>query len=124
MGISLKLMRDEVFHVYFSLLLAGGGASVVAVDDRTVEISAGDEIARLVIDPATGLPHQLLYESQQPNGPPQPVEEEYSDFREVNGIKVPFHVTYHEGGKHLADAAITQFQINTGLQLGDLERRP
>ncbi|MFY9727716.1 MAG: pitrilysin family protein [Bryobacteraceae bacterium] len=124
MGLSLKLMRDEVFHVYFSLLLAGGGGSAVAVDDRTVEISTGDEIARLVIDPATGLPHQLLYESPQPSGAPQPVEEEYSDFREVNGIKVPFHVTYHQGGKHLADSTVTQFKINAGLQLGDLEHRP
>jgi len=48
-----------------------------------------------VIDPATGLPQQLLYDSPQPNGPPKPMEEEYSDFREVNGIQVPFHVTYH-----------------------------
>ncbi len=124
MGLSLKLMRDEVFHVYVSLLLAGGAASVVAVDDRTVEISAGDEIARLVIDPATGLPHQLLYQSPQPNGAPLLVEEEYSDFREVKGIKVPFHVTYHQGGKHLADTTVIRFEINTGLQLEDLERHP
>ncbi len=123
-GTLLKVMHDEVFHVYFSLLLAGGAASVAAVDDRTVEISDGDAVARLVIDPASGLPHQLLYESAQPNGPPQPVEEEYSDFREVNGIKVPFHVTYQQGGKHLADSTVSQFQINTGLQLEDLERRP
>jgi len=123
-GATLKVMRDEVFHVYFNLLLAGGDARVAAVDDHTVEISAGDEIARLVIDPATGLPHQLLYDSPQPNGPPQPVEEEYSDFREVNGIKVPFLVTYHQGGKPLAESTVSQFQINTGLQLADLERRP
>jgi zinc protease len=123
-GAGLKVMRDEVFHVYFSLLQAGGDATVAAVDDRTMEIVAGDEIARLVIDPATGLPHELLYESQQANGPPQPVDEEYSDFREVNGIKVPFHVTYHQGGKHLADTTVSQFQINSGLHLEDLERRP
>jgi hypothetical protein len=52
------------------------------------------------------------------------VDEEYSDFREVNGIKVPFHVTYHQGGKHLADTTVSQFQINSGLHLEDLERRP
>jgi len=44
-GVTLREMRNEVFHVYFSLLLAGAaGANVVAVDDRTVEISAGDGI--------------------------------------------------------------------------------
>jgi len=123
-GAILVEMRNEVFHVYFSLLLAGGEISVAAVDDRTVEISAGDETVRLVIDPATGLPQQLLYDSPQPNGPPQPMEEEYSDFREVNGIQVPFHTTYHQGGKYLAESAVSQFQINTGLQLEDLERRP
>jgi hypothetical protein len=123
-GAILVEMRNEVFHVYFSLLLAGGEISVAAVDDRTVEISAGDETVRLAIDPATGLPQQLLYDSPQPNGPPQPMEEEYSDFREVNGIQVPFHTTYHQGGKYLAESAVSQFQINTGLQLEDLERRP
>jgi len=122
-GVGLKLMRDEVFHVYFSLLLAAG-ASVAALDDHTVEISSGDEIARLVMDPATGMPHQLLYESPQPKGAPQLVEEEYSDFREVNGVKVPFHVTYHQGGKYLADSIVSRIQINTGLHLEDLERRP
>jgi zinc protease len=125
-GATLQEMRNEVFHVYFSLLEAGGegGASVVAVDDRTVEISAGDQIVRLVIDPATGLPQQLLYDSPKPNGPAQPMEEEYSDFREVNGIQVPFHVTYHQGGKYLAESTVSQYQINTGLRLEDLERHP
>ena len=101
-----------------------GRASVAAVDDRTVEISAGDQIVRLVIDPATGLPQQLLYDSPRPNGPAQPMEEEYSDFREVNGIQVPFHVTYHQGGKYLAESTVSQYQINTGLRLEDLERHP
>lgn len=123
-GALLQEMRNEVFHIYFSLLLAGDEANVAAVDDRTVEISAGDQTVRLVIDPATALPHQLLYDSPQPNGPAQPMEEEYSDFREVDGIQVPFHVTYHQGGKYLAESAVSQLQINTGLQLEDLERRP
>jgi zinc protease len=125
-GAILQEMRNEVFHVYFSLLEAGGEgrASAVAVDDRTVEISDGDQIVRLVIDPATGLPQQLLYDSPQPNGPAQPIEEEYSDFREVNGIQVPFHVTYHQGGKYLAESKVSQYRINIGLHLEDLERRP
>ena len=123
-GALLQEMRNEVFHIYFSLLLAGDEANVAAVDDRTVEISAGDQTVRLVIDPATALPHQLLYDSPQPNGPAQPMEEEYSNFREVDGIQVPFHVTYHQGGKYLAESAVSQLQINTGLQLEDLERRP
>ncbi|MGB7762730.1 MAG: pitrilysin family protein [Bryobacteraceae bacterium] len=125
-GAILKQVRSEVFHVYFSLLQAGGegGPSVVAVDDRTVEISNGEQIVRLVIDPATGLPQQLLYDSPQPNGPALSMEEEYSDFREVNGIQVPFHVTYHRGGKYLAESAVREYRINVGLHLEDLERRP
>ena len=123
-GAVLREMRDEVFHIYFSLLLAGGEASVAAVDDRTVDISAGDQTVRLVIDPANGLPQQLLYDSPRPNGPAQPMEEEYSDFHEVDGIQVPFHVTYHQGGKYLAESAVSQYQINTGLRLEDLERHP
>jgi hypothetical protein len=123
-GATLRELRGEVFRVYFSLLLAGAETAVTAVDDRTVEITAGDLSVQLVIDPATGLPSQALYDSPQPNGPPQPIEEEYSDFRQVNGIQVPFHTSYHQGGKYLAESVVTQLQINTGLKLEDLERRP
>jgi zinc protease len=122
-GATLQQTRDEVFHVYFSLLLAAGETSVVALDDRTVEISNGEERVRLVIDPATGLPRQLIYDSPRSNGPLRRFEEEYSDFREVNGIQVPFHTSYHQGGKYLAESTVTSFQINTGLRVEDLERR-
>jgi zinc protease len=123
-GATLQQVRSEVFRVYFSLLLPGGGTSVTAVDDRTIEIAAGDLSVRLAIDPATGLPSQMLYDSPRSNGAPQPIEEEYSDFRQVDGIQVPFHTSYHQGGKYLAESVVTQLQINTGLKLEDLERRP
>jgi zinc protease len=123
-GPTLRQLRGDVFRVYFTLLLAHGETSVAAVDDRTVEISSGDLSARLVVDPATGLPRQLLYESPGIGGPPLVFEEEYSDFREVNGIQVPFHVTYHRGGKYLAESIVTRAEINTGLKLEDLERHP
>jgi hypothetical protein len=123
-GATLQQMRGDVFRVYFTLLLARGETSVSAVDDRTVEISSGDLSARLVVDPATGLPRQLLYESPGNGAMPLVFEEEYSDFREVNGIQVPFHVTYHQGGKYLAESIVTRVEINTGLKLEDLERHP
>jgi hypothetical protein len=123
-GATLLQMRNEVFHVYFSLLLAGGETTVAAIDDHTIELWARDESVRLVVDPASGLPQQLLYDSPQRNGPPQAIEEEYSDFREVNGIQVPFHVTYHRGGRRLAESTVTRFEIDTGLKLEDLERHP
>ena len=125
-GAVLQEMRDEVFHVYVSLLQTGSAADarVTAVDDRTVEIAEGDRIVRAVIDPATGLLRQLLYDSPQPNGPALPMEEEYSDYHEVSGIEVPFHVIYHRGGKYLAESTLSRFEINTGLKLEDLERHP
>jgi zinc protease len=123
-GATLQQLRGEVFRVYFSLLLPGGGTSVTAVDDRTIEIAAGDLSVRLAIDPSTGLPSQMLFDLPRRDGPPQPIEEEYSDFREVDGIRVPFHTSYHQGGKYLAESVVTQLQINTGLKLEDLERRP
>jgi len=122
-GTTLKQLRGEVFHVYFSLLLAAGETRVAALDDRTVEISNGENSVQLVVDPATGLPRQLIYDSPRGNGPPARFEEEYSDFREVDGIQVPFHTSYHQGGKYLAESTVTRFQINTGLRVEDLERR-
>ena len=44
----------------------------------------------LVVDEKTGLPSKIIYQGGQ-----GPVEQIYSDWREVNGIRLPFAWTHH-----------------------------
>jgi len=66
----------------------------------------------------------VTYESVVVSGPPQPVEEDYSDFRDVNSVKVPFRVDILQGGKKFATVTVTDYKINTGLKPEELSKRP
>ena len=126
-GLTLKQVQGNLFRQYQLLLQAGTrpGTTVNAVDDQTIEVRGpGGEWARLVVDPATGLPLKLRYEGITRSGPPPLTEESWSDFHEVNGIKVPSKITITEGGRKYADVTITDYRFNSGLKLSDLSTRP
>src|SRR5260221_13545450 len=56
----LKQAQGELLRQLQALLLAAS-RTVSAVDQNTVEISAGTEAVRVAFDPATGLPARLMY---------------------------------------------------------------
>jgi len=125
-GAPLKQVKGDLFRVYFRLFLSDriAGRVVNAVADDMIEISdASGEITRLVID-ADGMPKQVLYETTNVSGPPAPVMEEYSDFREVAGVKIPFFIRIVQGGQMSADVKVEDFRVNTGLKAQDLGKRP
>ena len=58
------------------------------------------------------------------NGAPPLVQETYSDFRDVSGVKVPFKIAMTQNGQRYADVAVSEFKINTGLTMVELQKRP
>jgi hypothetical protein len=58
LGAQLKQVRGDLFRLYFQLLLSDTAPDrqVNYVGDNTIEIAGQGEIARLVVDPQTGLP--------------------------------------------------------------------
>ncbi|HTX39814.1 MAG TPA: insulinase family protein [Bryobacteraceae bacterium] len=126
-GLTLKQVQGNLFRQY-QLLLQGGtlpGTSVNAVDDQTIEVSGPfGQWARVVVDPATGMPLKIRYEGVTRSGPPPLTEESWSDFKEVDGLKVPSKITIMEGGRKYADVTISDYRLNSGLKLADLEKRP
>lgn len=126
-GPALKQVEGNAFRQYV-LLLQGGkfpDGTVNAVDDLTLEISGGvGQTARLELDPETSLPVRIRYEAAVPNGPPVLTEEIWADFREVGGIRFPFRITIFQGGKRYADVTVSDFRVNSGLKLSDLDKRP
>jgi hypothetical protein len=125
-GVQLKQVQGDLFHNIFPLVLSDRTPTrkVTALDDQTVEISDGaGQIVKLVFDPATGLPKNLLYDAGTANGPVA-VLETYSDYRDVSGLKVPYKIAIAVSGKKYEDVTVKSVKVNSGLKIQDLEKRP
>jgi len=125
-GAQLKQVEGDLFRLYFRLLLSDRieGRTLTGVDPNTVEIREGSDIVRVAFDPQTGLPRKMSYDSVPMAGAPRPVEEDFSDFHDVSGVKVPFHVDILEGGTKFAALTVEDYKINTGLKPEDISKRP
>lgn len=122
----LKQAKDEVFRQLEGLMLSGKDASrtVNAVGAQEVEISTTDGLSvKVEFEPTTGLPARESYQ-QSNNGASQEVTETFSDWRDVNGLKMPFKVVLQQAGRKIAEATVSAYQFNTGLKAEDLSKRP
>jgi len=124
--VQLKQVQGDMFRVPFTLLLSDRLPSrkVNALDEDTVEISDGaGQVVKAVFDSATGLVKSLLYDAVTANGP-VPVIETFSDYRDTDGLKLPFKVAVTLAGQKYQELTVTSFRLNSGLRIQDLERRP
>lgn len=125
-GDVLRQALGDLIRQPVSLLLSDRvpGRTISALDEDTVEIVAGNAVARVVFDRATGLPAQLHYEIPSPRGQPVLVREDLSDYRDVNGIQLPFHTRVYQNGAKFAEGVVSEIKLNQGLQPEVLLRRP
>jgi hypothetical protein len=126
-GAQLKQAQGDLFRVYFRLLLSDRieGRTVNALDDNTIEISdAAGQAARLEFDAGTRLPQRMLYEIARASGPPIAIEEIWSDFQEIAGVKVPRRATVLQGGQKYAERKVTDFKVNSGMKVEEIQKRP
>jgi hypothetical protein len=79
---------------------------------------------KVEFDAETGLPRRVTYDTPQAIGPPLYTEDVLSDFRDVDGIKLPFQVTINQSGKKFAEVTVTEWKLNSGLKLAELSKRP
>jgi hypothetical protein len=52
------------------------------------------------------------------------VQDTFSDYRDVDGIKIPFRIVIRQGGEKFADVTVKEAKFNSGLKLADLEQKP
>jgi hypothetical protein len=126
-GEQLKRVQGDLFRLYFRLLLSDRieGRSVNALDDNTIEIAdTTGQILRLELDADTRLPRRVLYEMSRADGPRISVEEIWSDFREIAGVRVPHRVTVMQSGQKYAEMKVTDFKVNAGIRLEVIQKRP
>ncbi len=87
----------------------GKPADVVAVSDPARSL-----LVKVYLDPETHL--ILMKRFTAPLfGPPAETDEEYSDYRDVSGIKWPFKTVTKQGGKPGFDATVTEVKVNPGV---------
>jgi hypothetical protein len=93
---------------------------VNAIGQNRIDISdqAGHSVT-LDIDPASGLPVKQTY---QQSG--NPVQETFSDWKDVDGIKLPFRIVIEQAGQKFADVTVRGWKLNSGLKAEDLSKKP
>jgi len=122
----LKQVQGEIFREWVSLMLSDRDASrmVSAAGPKTVEISTADgQRVQVEFDDA-GLPVRLGYRETGMGGAPSEVKETVSDWREVDGVKLPFKVLMEQNGQKVGEVTISEIKLNTGIKPEELSRKP
>jgi zinc protease len=122
----LKQIHGEAFRQIVSLALSDRDAdrTVSRTADGTLEISSkdGDRVS-IAVDEKTGLPAKLAYQ-QSPAEGGTAVEEIFSDWRDVDGLHLPFQWSITQGGKKFAGVTVQEYKINSGLTAQTLGTKP
>jgi zinc protease len=122
----LKQIRGEAFRQLAGLAMSDRDAdrTVNYVGEGVIEISSKDgESVHLTVDEKTGLPVKFAYQQSAAEGG-SAVEEVFSDWRDVNGLHLPFQWTVMQGGKKFAGVTVQDYKINSGLTPEALSQKP
>ncbi len=121
-----KQIRGEAFRELVNLALSdrNAGRTVNLAGDGVIEISSKDgDSARLTVDEKTGLPAKVGYQ-QSPSEGGTAVENVFSDWRDVDGIRLPFQWSVMQSEKKFAGVTVQEYKINSGLSAETLGTRP
>jgi hypothetical protein len=122
----LKQIHGEAFRQIATLALSDRDAdrTVNQAADGVLEISSKDgESVHITVDEKTGLPAKLAYQ-QSPAEGGTAVEEIFSDWRDVDGLRLPFQWTVMQGGKKFASVTVQDYKVNSGLTAETIGQRP
>jgi zinc protease len=120
---AVKQVRGEIFRQIALLAMSDRdpNRTVNYAGEGTVEISSKDgESVRLEVDEKTGMPAKTSYQE----GAQGTVSQIFADWRDVNGIRLPFEWTTMQGDKRFATVKIDNYKINAGLTPEVLGKKP
>ncbi|HUJ48925.1 MAG TPA: hypothetical protein VLW25_01975, partial [Bryobacteraceae bacterium] len=122
----LGQVRGEVFRQILGLSLSDrdSNRTVNYSGDGGLDISSkSGERVQLQVDEKTGMPLKLSYQEAASGGSGS-VEQLYSDWRDVGGVRLPFAWTVLQGGKKYAEVKIQDYKLNSGLTEETLSKKP
>lgn len=121
----VRQVRGELLRNLFNAILSDqrAGLTVNALSQTRVEITdkSGGSV-RLEFD-ASGLPAKRIYSGMGPGGATE-IEETFSDWREVDGVRLPHKSVVTQGGKPAAEATVQEWKLNSGITAEELSRKP
>jgi zinc protease len=114
-----ELKRHPIFVAQHAddpnfIFAAGGTEKIGDVDAQILDISADGAQVRWYVDPQTG---HILRTSAQTMGMGGPAEQvvDYSEWKEVEGINLPFKLKIKQGGNDSGSEDIQELQINPAI---------
>jgi zinc protease len=122
---AVKQVQEELFRTPTSLWLSDrdAGRQVNAAGPNLLEITDQQGNWAKIELGSGGLPVKITYKSQDMSGPAEN-EGVYGDWKEVDGLKLPHSMKVSQKGKVVAEIAITEYKLNSGLKEEDLSKKP
>jgi zinc protease len=122
----IEQARGEAFRQIVPLVLSDRDPSrvVTLVGPQSIQITAAGGAAATLEIAADGLPTNLIYETPGAPGKPSKVEAAYSDWRDVDNVKLPFRITVTQDGRKFGDLITSELKLNNGLKVDDLAKKP
>ena len=77
----------------------------------------------MFVEPASGTLLKKTFRGMGTGGPAD-IEEFYSDFREVSGMRIPFRIEVNQNGARFLEATINEVKFNTGVDPAELGKKP
>jgi zinc protease len=123
----LRQVRGALLRILPSLLLSdripGRRVNLTGEGELEVTDSSGESV-KLRLDAASGLPASVTYRSIQMAGPPSTAEEAFEDWREVDGLKLPYKTVIRRDGAPYAEVVVREIRLNAGLTAEELSKQP
>jgi zinc protease len=112
--IQLLLALTERVALLHQVAVEIGGQTMPAIEIRGGSLKRGDVPLTLVFDPSSYLLARLRYAVETPQGV-RAVEETFSDYRDVNGLKVAFRAVLQREGAPRVERVLRSFEYNVPL---------
>ena len=126
-----KSLQGQLARNTLSLLRAEGDFTVQFEKRDKVGETEADVIViakegrsvRLFVDSSTGAVLKKAYRAPSQMGGLADLEEIYSEYKEVSGIKVPFCVQVTRNGSKFMEVSLTEVKFDTGVKPPDLAKK-
>jgi hypothetical protein len=120
-------VKSEMFRNFVRLFLSDRdpARTINATGENSFEVSnkAGEAVS-VELDPATGLPAKLHFQSQSMQGEPAKMSVTLSDWADVDGIKMAKKALIEQNGQKFAETTVVEAKLNNGLTVEELSKKP
>ncbi len=116
----LAQVRSELLRFPFLLWVSNQDPErTVNSDGGMLEVSdKSGQSVKLKLDDS-GLPSEAVYRLG-----PEELKETYSDWRDVNGIRLPYKTTVFRGDSKAAELTVEEWKLNTGITAEEVSKKP